>query len=152
MTQFDGTRQADFRDRLLEVLGAMEEMMPEMSVTVDLWRPDVVDHSGYADEQKEVWVRLGENIPGFRIQTSDRWYEEGVGIIRKNWDWLLLPDDLGVKTDDHVIIEGEVFMISESAEMGGVFKGKIDSQKSRFVPPTRTTPVYRQLGMKARIV
>jgi hypothetical protein len=152
MINFEGTRQAEFRERLLEVLAAMEEMMPEMTVAVELWRPDVVDHSGYADEQEEKWIRLDENVPGFRFQTRDKWGERGVGIITQNWDWLLLPDDLGIQTGDHVDIDGEIFMISESEEQGGVFKGKIDKQKSRFVRPARTDPTYRQMGMKARIV
>lgn len=151
MVYYEGTRQAAFRERLLEVLGAMEEQMPEMSVLVELWRPDVVNRVGYADEQEEVWVRLGENIPGFHFETSDRWYEAGVGIIRQNWDWLILPDDLGIKTDDHVIIEGTVYMIKESTEMGGVFKCKIDKQMSRFIRPARTLPVYRQFAVKANI-
>jgi hypothetical protein len=130
----------------------MQKLMPGMSVTVELWRPDILNHDGYADEQVEVWVRLDENIPGFRFQTSDRWFELGVGIIRQNWDWLILPDDLGVKTDDHVIIKGEVFMIASSEEQGGVFRCKLDSQKIRFVRPPRSAPTYRQMGMKANIV
>lgn len=152
MTQYDGTTQAAMRERLLEVLAAMKDIMPGMAVEVEIWRPDVLNHSGYADEQVEIWVRLDENVPGFRFQTSDRWFELGVGIIRQNWDWLILPDDLGIKTDDHVIIKGEVFMISASEEQGGVFRCKLNSQMPRFIRPPRSAPTYRQMGMKANIV
>lgn len=152
INESDGTRQEEFRARLLEVLAAMEDMMPEMSVTVELWRADVVDHSGYADEQTEVWVRLDENVPGFNFQTPDRWFEQGVGIVRVNYDWLILPDGLGVKTDDHVVFNGESYLISEATEMAGIFKCKIDKRKSRFVQPARALPTYRQMSMKACIV
>jgi hypothetical protein len=152
MIEYAGTRQADFRARLLEVLDAMAEMMPGMVVSVEVWRPAIVDHSGYADEQVEVWVRVDENVPGFRFQTRDRWFELGVGIVRQNWDWLILPDGLSIKTDDHVIIQGDVFMVSESEEQGGVFRCKLNSQMTRFVRPPRSAPTYRQLGMKASIV
>lgn len=152
MIEFEGTRHAAFRDRLLEVIEALEEMMPEMTVTVELWKPDVVDHSGYADEQTEVWVRLDENVPGFQFQTSDRWFDSALGIIRQNNDWLIVPDNFGTETDVHAIINGTVYLICEYTEMGGIAKCKLDADKSRFVRPARTDPTYRQLGMKALIV
>lgn len=152
MIRYVGTRQDALRKRLIQSLTAMEKLMPELAVIVEIWRPTVVNHSGYADEQIEVWVRIAEDVPGFRFQTRDRWFELGVGIIRKNWDWLILPDDLGVETDDHVIIEGEVFQISESEQQGGIFQCKLDSQKVRFIRPPRSAPTYRQMSMKANIV
>ncbi len=148
---FAQTKQGAFRARLIQVLGAMADQYPECAVEVELWRPRILNEDGYPDEQTEVWVRLGEDVPGFRVEQGERWFQEGIGVINQVHHLLILPDGFGLRPDDHVVIEGDAWLIIEATEMCGVEKLKLDRVKSRFARPARAEPVYREVGMKARI-
>ena len=148
-----GSQEAIFRGRVLEILGALALQWPSLSVTVDFWRLGVVSQSDdYSDKQKEVWVRIAENVPAFFVSTVERWYQKEEGIIRMNADWLIIPALYNMEPSDHVIINGEPWMVTDSAEQAGIGKLKIDRPKSRFKAPARTAPTYRQLTIKAKIV
>jgi len=53
---------------------------------------------------------------------------------------------------DHVIINGEAWMVTEFVKQAGISKLKLDRVKSRFKAPPRTDPVYRQMTMRAKIL
>jgi hypothetical protein len=152
MSVYD-SKESLIRDRMLEILAALQLQYPSLSVTIDLWRPKVVtpSSSGFADEGIEVWIRLDENVPAFFVETMERWYEEAVGIINQNTNYIILPAGHDLEPDDHIILNGESWMVIDSAEQAGISKLKVDKQKSRFKAPSRVVPVYRELGMKARI-
>jgi len=120
-------------------------------VTVDVWRPKVVSLAEFADEGKEVWIRLEENVPAFFLEDMDRWFDKEVGIILQDNHNLLLPDGLDIHPDDHVILNGESWMVVGSADQAGIAKVKIDKPKSRFRMPARTAPTYREVGVKVKI-
>jgi hypothetical protein len=147
-----GSQEEAFRERVYEILGALALQWPSLSVRVDLWRQGVVSQAdGYSDTQVEVWIRLAENVPAFRVSTVDRWYQKEEGVIYMNQDWLILPAHYTLEPTDNVIVDGIAWMVIDSAEQAGVSKVKIDLAKSRFKMPARTLPTYRQMGMKARI-
>lgn len=150
----NGAREKLFAARVQEVLRALASQWPSMSVTVDLWRPSLLtnDPAAYIDDQDEVWVRLDEGVSAFFVQTTERWYQKEEGVIRTNFNWLILPAGLNVRADDHVIFQSESWLVLEAAEQAGVLKIKIDKQKSRFVNPARTTPAYRQMLMRTKIL
>ena len=148
-----GSQEEAFRERVYEILGALAEQWPSLSVRVDLWRQGVVSQTdGYSDAQVEVWIRLAENVPAFRVSTVDRWYQKEEGVIYMNQDWVIIPARYTLEPTDNVIIDGVAWMVIDSAEQAGVSKVKIDLEKSRFQMPPRTDPTYRQMTMKARIV
>lgn len=148
-----GSQEEAFRERVYEILGALAEQWPSLSVRVDLWRQGVVSQTdGYSDTQVEVWIRLAENVPAFRVSTVDRWYQKEEGVLYMNQDWVILPAHYTLEPTDNVIIEGIAWMVIDSAEQAGVSKVKIDLAKSRFKMPPRTAPTYRQIGMKAKII
>ncbi len=148
-----GSKEAIFRDRVLEILDALALQWPSLSVHVDFWRPTVISQSDdYADKQVETWVRLAEEVPAFFVSTVERWYEKDVGIIRMNTDWLIVPALYNLEPNDHVILNGEPWLIFEATEQAGIGKLKIDRVKSRFQAPPRTDPTVRQLAIKARIL
>jgi len=146
-----GSKEAVFRTRILEVLASMALQFPSLSVRIDLWRPAIVNRGEYADQQVEVWIRLDEEVPAFYVETMERWFEKEIGIIRENVNYVILPAGFDLEPDDHVILNGESWMVIQSAEQAGISKVKIDIRKSRFVAPARTEPTYRQMTMKARI-
>ncbi len=139
------------RNRLLSVLETMARIMPSLSVTVDVWRPKVVSLAEFADEGREVWIRLGEGVPAFFLEDMSRWFDTKVGIYLQDDHNLMLPDGMDIRPDDHIIINGESWMVVGSAEQAGISKVKVDKVKSRFRAPARTEPTYRELGMKVRI-
>jgi len=148
-----GPQEDAFRARVYEILGALALQWPSLSVRVDLWRQGVVSQTNdYSDAQTEVWIRLAENVPAFRVSTVDRWYQKEEGVIYMNQDWLILPAQYTLEPTDNVIIEGLAWMVINSAEQAGVSKVRIDLAKSRFVMPPRTDPTYRQVTTKCRIV
>lgn len=151
--RYEDTRQAAGRERLVQVLGGLAEQTPDAIKSVELWRPTVVNHSGYADDQTEVWVRLGEDVQAFkrekpahykRVETGTEWQEKGTELF--------LVADYSLKPDDHVVIDGEAFIVFEEQTGYGFQKLTITRDGQRFVRPARTEPVYRQMAMKARIV
>ncbi len=146
-----GSREEAFNERVLEMLDAMSEQYPSLSAHVDLWRPAVVNRIGYLDQQTEVWIRLDEAVPAFFVETMERWYDKEVGIVKENFNYIVLPSGYELEPDDHVLIDGTPWMVIQSAEQAGIAKIKVDKLKSRFIMPARYTPTYRQLGMKARI-
>jgi hypothetical protein len=148
-----GSKEFVFRGRVLEILEALALQWPSLSIRVDFWRLSVVSQSDdYSDKQVERWVRLAENVPAFLVSSAERWFEKEVGIIRMNMDWLITTALYNLEPNDHVIVNGEPWMITEAVEQAGIGKLKIDRVKSRFKAPPRTDPVYRQLIIKARIV
>lgn len=148
-----GSKEAAFRDRVLEILDALAVQWPSLSVHVDLWRIGVVNPTtDYSDKQVQVWVRLAEEVPAFFVTTAERWYQADVGVIRMQVNWIITPALYSLEADDVVILNGEAWMVVEAAEQAGISKLKIDHVKSRFIAPPRTDPTYRQMGMKARII
>ena len=137
--------------RVQEVLGAMAKQWPSMSVTADVWRSARLTTSGYADEADEIWVRLGEQTPGFYYPTTERWYQQDVGVVRTNFQWLIIPAGLDVRANDHVVFSGKSWLVIEAVEVAGIAKLKIDAVKSSFIAPARTLPTYRQMAMGALI-
>lgn len=148
-----GSKEAIFRARVLEILGALAAQWPSLSVTVDLWRPLVISHTAdeFSDATVERWIRLGEAVPAFFVETQERWFEKDIGIIRQNQNWVIIPSGHGLETDDHIILNGRPWMVLESADQAGISKVKVDLQKSRFMAPPRTDPTNRLLGIKASI-
>lgn len=146
-----GSKEEVFKGRILEVLAGMALQYPSLSVLIDIWRPAVVNRTGYADTQTEVWVRVAESVPAFYVKTFDRWYEKEVGVLTSPASFVILPDTFNIVPEDHIILNGEACMVITTAEQAGISKVKIDKQKSRFVHPARSAPVYRQIGMKARL-
>jgi len=148
-----GSKEAVFRDRVLEILDALALQWPSLSVHVDFWRIAIVSSTDdYSDKQTEHWVKLAENVPAFFVSTVERWYQKEEGIIRMNTDWLITPALYNLEPTDHVIVNGEPWMITESTEQAGIGKLKIDRVKSRFKAPPRTDPVYRQMTIRAKIL
>jgi hypothetical protein len=150
MSTLSVTEQA-IRDRLLDVLKTMALLMPSLSVTIEVWRPKVVSVSEFADEGKEVWIRLAENVPAFYLEDMNRWFDKEIGIVLQNDHKLLIPDGCDVRPDDHVIVNGEAWMVVGSVEQAGISQLKIDKAKSRFRVLARELPIYRELGIKVRI-
>lgn len=148
-----GSKEAVFRDRVLEILEALALQWPSLSVTVDLWRYSVITPplTGYSDSGIERWVRIAENVPAFFISTAERWYQKDEGVIRMNVDWIITPALYDMEPSDHIIINGESWMVIETAEQAGISKLKVDRVKSRFEAPPRTDPTFRQMTMKVRI-
>jgi hypothetical protein len=149
-----GSKEAVFRGRVLEILNAMALQYPSLSITVDLWRLGVVSgaESQYPDDMVERWIRIAENVPAFFVSTAERWYQKEEGIIRMNVDWVITPALYDMEPSDHVIINGEAWMVVETAEQAGISKLKIDKVKSRFKAPPRTDPTIRQMAMRAKIL
>jgi len=148
-----GSKEAVFRDRVLEILDALALQWPSLSVHVDFWRLAVVSQADdFSDKQTEVWVRIAEGIPAFFVSTVERWYQKEEGVIRMNVDWLITPALYNLEPTDHVIINGEAWMVTEFVKQAGISKLKLDRVKSRFKAPPRTDPVYRQMTMRAKIL
>lgn len=147
-----GSKEAAFNARILEILEGMALQYPSLSVLIDIWRPCVVNKSGYADTQTEVWVRLAENVPAFHVNTFERWYEKEVGVLISPVAYVILPDVFNIEPEDHIILKGVPHMVITTAEQAGVSKIKIEKQKSRFVHPPRSAPTYRQMTIKARLI
>ncbi len=145
------SKESLMRDRLLNVLEVSALQFPSMSVTIDLWRPKVVSRGEFADEGVEVWIRLDEEVPAFFIDKMSRWFDEAVGIIEQTTNSIVLPGGHILKVDDHIILQGEPWIVIGVQDIGGICAARIDKQKSRFQMPARTVPTYREIGMKARI-
>lgn len=146
------SREAAVHTRLLQVLEALASQMPSTIVAVDLWRPTTVNNGGYADDRTEVWVRLSENVTAYQIEKADHWIQTPEGTVRKpKGTFLVLSGEYGVLADDHVVISGTAYLVSEEEVQAGIQKLTLDKQASRFIPPVRGATVYRQIGMKARI-
>ena len=148
-----GSKEAIFQTRILEILNALALQYPSLSITIDLWRLTTVTqtNSQYSDDLIERWVRIAENVPAFFISTAERWYQKEEGIICMNTNWVILPA-YDTEPNDHIIMDGESWMVIETAEQMGIAKLKVDKPKSRFVMPPRTDPTFRQTTIKARIV
>lgn len=148
------SKEEVFADRMQEILASMAEQWPSLSVMVDLWRPCVVSQSEdqFSDDATEVFVRLAEQIPAFFVETSERWFDKELGIIRQNTNHVIIPSGLGIRVDDHVMLNGVPWLITQAAEQAGVAKLTMDKLKSRFVAPARFATVYRQFQAKACIV
>jgi hypothetical protein len=148
-----GSKEAIFRERVLEIMDALSLQWPSLSVHVDFWRLSVINPTNdYPDKQIERWVRLAENVPAFWVSTVERWYQKEEGIIRMNINWVITPALYDLEPSDHVIINGGPWMIIEATEQAGIGKLKIDRVKSRFKAPLRTDATIRQLTIKARIL
>lgn len=149
----DCTRSNTFVERMQEIMRSMRCDFPDMFIYVDFWRLEVVSPpiSGFSDDGIEVQVRLWEHILAFMYETTDRWYEKEEGIIRQDQNWLLIPDDLDIRANDHVIINGLPHFVLEEVTQNGISKLKIDLQKSRWVKPVRGDTTYRSLGVGAFI-
>lgn len=150
------TRDAIFRQRVQDVLLALQAQFPSLAIVIDAWRPYVVseDTGAFGDEQDETWVRLGEGIDAFLLEKNERWFQAEVGVINQRVSYLLLPQLYGLRADDHVIVNGLAYLIIESVEQMGISKLKIDRTKQRFQPqniPGRFAPTYRMLEIKASI-
>lgn len=152
-----GAKEEAFGARVYEILGGLAEQYPSLSVTVDLWRPTIVSQmaSEYSDDKAEVWVRLDEAVPAFFIETMERWYEVGVGLVRENYNYVILPGDYNLEPDDHIIMENTAWMVVASADQAGIAKLRVDKTKSRFKNPprliSRATQTYRQCTLRALI-
>jgi len=147
------TKETAYSARVFEVLEAMALQFPSISVTMEIWRPASVNKGGdlYADQQVEVWVRLGEDVPAFYIEKLERWFDSVLGIVHQDAHRVILPEGYDLRGDDHIILHGDAWLITQSAEQAGVAQLMIDKAKSRFVRPPRTDPTYRQMTMRARI-
>lgn len=147
------SREEFFRQRLQAVLGVLACQYPSLLVQVDLWRPKVVsDSDEYSDETTESWIRLGENVEAFILDQPERFFQADVGIINQTNRYLLLPEGYGLRPDDHIIVQGQAWLVVESTEQMGVAKVKLDKTKQRFKRPGRFDPTLRELGVKAAIL
>lgn len=152
------SREAMFRLRLRSVLMAIGCQYPALFPTVDAWRYTVVSpfidacgNEGFPDQDKQVWVRLGEEIPAFVFDKEEKFYQADVGLIRMIVKWVLLPDGYDIRIDDHIVINGFAYIVVEVLSVMGVTKLKVDLAKSRFQAPARDVPTYRQFEFKAAI-
>ena len=152
------TREGAFRGRVQEILRALACQYPSLFFRADFWRIAVVtpifDGCGeedFNDQDREVWVRLGEGVNIFTYETRVRFWQAAEGIIWQQIRWMMAPEGLGLEPGDHVVFNGQSFMISDMTSMMGVTKMKIESAKSRFIMPGRDIPTYRQLQVKAAI-
>lgn len=146
-------REAIFKSRVQTVLGALACQFPSLFIRVDFWRPRVVEITdGYADSDVEKWVRLAESVEAFVLEQPERFFQSEVGIINQTNRFLIIPEGLGLRPDDHVIVQGEAWLIVEAVEQAGVAKVKLDRTKNRFVRPGRFDPTYRQIGVKVAIL
>lgn len=152
------SREALFAARLRSILKLMGCQFPSLFQTVDFWRPAVVtptfDACGnetFPDEEQEVWVRLGESIAAFVFEKEEKFFQAGEGVVRMRVTWVYVPEGMDIRGDDHVIIGGFAYMVTESIEQAGVCKLKVEKAKSRFQRPARTDPTYRQFEIKAAI-
>jgi hypothetical protein len=145
--QDPGTRSAAFAARLQQVLGALAIMNPAIMCTCDLFRFAVLDNGDYPDEQQEILIRLGENIPACNLEHEDKFLQEGVGLIRTRVNWVILPAGFNLEPDDHILIRGVPYMITEAKEEMGVCRATISQPKNRFVKPARGGITYRQMGI-----
>lgn len=160
--RYEDSRQAAMHERFDQVLGALAEQMPDGVKAVELWRPSVVNRSGYADDQTEVWIRLGEDVPAFKGDKPEHFVRTPAGTafsqtdgnyaVKAKGTLLFLTDEFGVIPEDHVVIDGEAYIVTEELTGVGFQKLTIEKRGSRFSRPARTEPVYRQMAMKARIV
>lgn len=146
-------REAAFKERLRSLLAAMGCQYPSLFITADFWRPKVISNTDtFADEDRESWIRLDERVAVFKLEQADRFYQDGIGIVNRINQFLLLPSGMDLQPDDHVLIAGEAWLIIEVTEQMGVCKLKIDRPKSRFIRPGRFDPTYREIGIKGVIL
>lgn len=150
------TRDDIFRQQIQDKLKALHAQFPSLSLHIDAWRPYIttVDTDEYADEQTEVWVRLGERIPAFLQEVNERWFQPEMGVLNQRVSYLLLHQLYGFRPDDHVIVNGRAYLVVEAVEQMGVSKLKIDRIKQRFEPnniPGRFAPINRLLYIGACI-
>ena len=147
------TRETAFKDRLAEVLECAAGIFPSLFVTVDLWRP-FSKRAGddYPDERVEAWMRLAENVDAFNFEKQDKFYQANVGLIRQKVNQMLLTDIYDLQPDDHIILQGQSFVVIDTTSQAGVQKLTIDAPKSRFKVPSRSSPTYRGITMRARIL
>lgn len=149
------SRENAFKQRIEQILQALRCQYPSMYVEADFVRPQVVDvdQNEYIDAQPEVWVKLAESVPAFRIDKQERWFQAEIGIINQKNAFLVLPADLYTfAPDDHVIIGSDSFLVEEATIQMGVAKLKLNREKSRYAKPGRFSTVYRTVGIKARIL
>lgn len=147
----EGTRENSFKTRVFEVLGAAASEYPSLFVHVDAWRQMVVSGGGYIDDSTLSWVRLGEGIEAFNLQKEERWFETGVGVIRQQVNWLIVPDGYGLQAGDTILLNGDAWFVTQAPENMGVQKLTLDKEKNRFVMPAPDIPTYRVVYMKACI-
>lgn len=147
------TKEDVFKERVLEILDALALQYPSLSVHVDLVRPAVVSmtNADYPDVIVEKWVKLAEHVPAFYLETLEKWFQQDVGIVRQNTSYVILPAGYDLEPDDHIILNGEPWMVIRAAEQMGVSKVQVDRPKSRYKGVPKTEPTYRQTSMKARI-
>lgn len=147
------TREDVFKMRVRQVLRAAAVQYPSMLVSVDFVRPVTflggVDFPG--DKGTEKWESLSESVEGYNIQKEERWYESGVGVVREQINYLLIPIGYDVRANDEVILRGEPWLVVDAPQALGVQKLKLDKVKARFRRFVRFEPCYRALGVKANI-
>lgn len=155
----DCSREALFRKRLRSVLVLLGCQYPSLFPLVGFWRPAVVTPSfdacgneDFPDNEQEVWVRLGESIAAFVFEKEERFFQADQGIVRMLVKFVIVPEGMDIRGDDHVIIDGWAYMVTESVEQMGVTRLKVERAKSRFKAPARSEPTYRQLECKAAIL
>lgn len=147
------SREAFFKERIQAILSILACQYPSLFIKADLWRPKVVSTTGdFSDEDPEVWIRLGEQVDAFMLVQQERFFQADVGIINQTNRYLLIAEGYGLHPDDHVIVRGEAWLISEVTDQMGISKLRLDKTKERFKRPGRSVPTYREIGMKAAIL
>ncbi len=144
---FDGVRQDTFSLRVRQLLTAMAQQYPVLGVKVDIYRLAVVNATGYPDDDKEVFIRLAEDIQGFNLEHEDKFYQAEVGLVRTRVNWLILPSGFNLEPDDHVVFNGLPYLITEGKEMMGVCRCTLSQPKNRFKRQGRFDPTYRQVNV-----
>jgi hypothetical protein len=151
------TQEDRFRDRLLQVLTGLGIRFPSLFRTADFWRQTVIsyDPTAYADDQTQVWVRLGEQVPVFFYEKMERFYQAETGIINERVTYLFATELLDLVSGDHVIVSGISYLIVNIDKQAGVVQLKISPEKSNFVMPDRNMDgsyrTYRLFSARARI-
>jgi hypothetical protein len=153
LTDAQCLREAAFRTRVQGVLAALACQYPSLMVRVDLWRPKVVSHdTRFTDDEIEQWIRLDEQVLCMKLEQIERFYQADVGIINQKNEFILLPEGYGLRPDDHVVIQNVGYLVAEATEQMGVCRLKVTREKSRFTVPGRFDTVYREMGIRARVL
>jgi hypothetical protein len=145
------TKEAQITSRFSNLIRQLSRLYPSVAKTVDLWRPMEMSTGPFSGQSITVWTRLEEGINAVHIEKEERFYQAQEGIIWQRVNWLFLPDAYGIGPNDHIVLDGEGWLVIDNVTQQGWAKLTIDKPKSRFRNPAAGSPTYRMSQMKAKI-
>lgn len=145
------TKEAKIASKFENLIKQLKRLYPSVAKTVDAWRPVEMTTGQFGGQSVTVWVRLEDCINAVHIEKQDRWFDAQEGIIHQRINYLFLPDAYGLMPNDHIVLDGEGWLVVDNVTQQGWARLTIDKPKSRFKNPVAGAPTNRIMQMKARI-